>query len=127
MDHLGKFIENATASLIPIFDRHYDLKQKELEIKEGQTISNLMKQGFVPPVQNNGNTEHAARQVNNEIEVPDLTDAELAQMTPEEQVQYRHLQLAQLSQTDPEKYRQVVAQMNSGQYQADEPEEGLEP
>lgn len=125
--NVGKFVESISANLIPIFDRHYDLKAKALEIEEGKVIERLVRQGFVvPPAHNNGNTENAARQQKQTIEVPELSEEERAGMTPEEQHQYDLLVLAEIAQKDPVRYREIVEQMNAGTYTG-EPEEGMQP
>lgn len=124
----GTFLKELVTNLTPIFDRHYDLKEKELEIQEGKVINKLVKAGFKHPQQNGQPAETAQEEEEYELEYPDLSEEELSEMSPEQQSQYHLLQLADLAKKDPERYQQVIHQMNHPEeYQEEEPEEDIEP
>jgi len=106
------FITETLGNLTPLFDRHYDLKAKELEIKEGKVLAELARAGVTIPT----NGESVPPEVEEVSEIVEEGRQELLQerMTPEEFNGWVTKKMAHLAETDPERYAEVAQIANGG-------------
>jgi len=104
------FVSETIATLTPMVDRHYDMKEKELEIKEGKVLVELAKQGYKVPV----NGEQIEEHTESEEEEPAEEMAEGTEMDEEEFNAWVTEKLTNLAETDPARYKVVAESANSG-------------
>jgi len=106
-ENMQKFLGQLSENLLPIAERHYDLKEKKLQIEEGKVISELAKNG-VHLTPNTGGKDLPQRGQ------PEEELAEGEEMSEDEYQAWLTEGLMALSDSDPDRYRIVITAAKEG-------------
>lgn len=114
---MQKFWTQLSENLLPVIDRHYDMKEKKLQIEEGKVIADLAKQGIEVLPQNGEETpeeEEEYEEVPGEDETEEAEVVDVDEMGEGQFNTYVSNRLLKLAQEDEPRYREVVAAANAG-------------
>jgi len=107
-DNMQKFLGTLSENLLPVLDRHYDLKEKKLQIEEGKVIRDLAKAGIhIGPAETNTNGE-------SELPEHEVAPGEEEELNDEDFNKWVTESMMDLAEKDPERYKEVVGAANSG-------------
>ena len=110
------FLTQLSENLLPVFDRHFDIKEKKLQIEEGKVIADLARSGIHLTPQNGetGGEEIPEHPGHEEEEEPETEEVEAEEMDEGQYNNYIASKMISLSQSDPKRYREVIAAVNAG-------------